>query len=475
MGARWIYLLLLTVGAVACVDAPNLGDGADDSERPGGLQNVVGGTRATDTDFPSALSYAPHSAFCTGAKVAPNKILTATHCPELDHGVDPAFASQQLWVTSAPKPPVKEDNVTPIPSTDVRSGYVQIRLSGLYMDPTFMSSHSWHGSMDVAIFVVADESVPALANIPIAEIEYSRVGPGTPFFYVGYGCDQAGGKFNEPIQKKFFKRTTISPGESGVADAAEIDPTYLLSFENSGPNHGCPGDSGGPQYHADSGKIIGVVSAGTKGTRGDVSFLSRTSGTWLEKVLADQPSPAYYLPLGTNRVQSSCLGGGGFVVGAINDKFNELGGCESFLGAPRDSEKTTPDTRGRYSVFEKGSIYWTPETKAHEVHGAIRDEWENTGWEGGTLGYPTSDVTPTSDMMGSFSTFQKGVVYSSPKTGAHAVLGKILEKWNSVGGFDGSGLGYPISDEYDASGGRRSDFQNGSITWAGGQATVEKR
>lgn len=46
---------------------------------------------------------------------------------------------------------------------------------------------------------------------------------------------------------------------------------------------------------------------------------------------------------------------------------------------------------GRYNHFEGGSIYWTPRTGPHEVHGAIRDLWASTGWENGFLGYSVSE------------------------------------------------------------------------------------
>ena len=98
------------------------------------------------------------------------------------------------------------------------------------------------------------------------------------------------------------------------------------------------------------------------------------------------------------------------VVGAIETKYLALGGCSSLLGAPITEERVAPDGMGRFSVFDRGSIYWSPPTGAHEVHGRIRDAYKAAGWEAGSLGYPTSDE--------------------------HAVTG-----------------------------GRRSDFQHGSITW----------
>jgi hypothetical protein len=79
------------------------------------------------------------------------------------------------------------------------------------------------------------------------------------------------------------------------------------------------------------------------------------------------------------------------VHGAIRDKYVQLNGPEGFLGFPTTNELTTPDGAGRYNHFEGGSIYWTPQTGAHEVHGLIRDKWAALGWEQSFLGYPVSD------------------------------------------------------------------------------------
>jgi hypothetical protein len=87
---------------------------------------------------------------------------------------------------------------------------------------------------------------------------------------------------------------------------------------------------------------------------------------------------------------AECPGTSGGTIGAIHDLYVSLGECGSFLGGPTTNETTTPDTIGRYNVFQGGSIYWSPNTGAHEVYGRIRDKWKELGWEAGALGYPTS-------------------------------------------------------------------------------------
>jgi hypothetical protein len=80
------------------------------------------------------------------------------------------------------------------------------------------------------------------------------------------------------------------------------------------------------------------------------------------------------------------------VHGAILQRYLALGAEASILGYPRTDETATPDGIGRYNHFQGGSIYWTPDTSAHEVHGLIRDRWASLGWERNPqLGYPISN------------------------------------------------------------------------------------
>jgi len=153
------------------------------------------------------------------------------------------------------------------------------------------------------------------------------------------------------------------------------------------------------------------------------------------------------------------------VYGAIGQKWAALGRERSFLGYPLTDETGTPDGHGRYNHFQGGSIYWTPPTGAHEVHGLIRGKWAALGWERSFLGYPLTDETPTPDSIGRYNHFQGGSIYWTPPTGAHEVHGAIRDKWAALG-WERSFLGYPITDEVGTPGpGRFSRFQTGAIYW----------
>nr|WP_246316354.1 hypothetical protein [Kineococcus aurantiacus] len=148
------------------------------------------------------------------------------------------------------------------------------------------------------------------------------------------------------------------------------------------------------------------------------------------------------------------------VRGAIEGRWADLGWENSWLHLPTTGEN--PLRGGAFNRFQGGSVYWSPATGAQAVRGLILAAWGTTGWENGVLGYPTTTEAPLPG--GAFNHFQGGSVYWSPATGAHLVRGAIRDAWARQGWETGR-LGYPTSDEYDVPGGRRSDFQGGSITW----------
>jgi uncharacterized protein with LGFP repeats len=151
---------------------------------------------------------------------------------------------------------------------------------------------------------------------------------------------------------------------------------------------------------------------------------------------------------------------------AIDDKHAQIG----WIGNPVDEgggsgEMALPDGRGRARDYQNGSIFWTAQTGAHEVHGLIRDKWAKLGGERSFLGYPTTDETGCPDGHGRFNHFEHGSIYWTPELGAHEIHGAIRDRWAQMG-WERSQLGYPRSDEFNMPpGGRQSQFQHGYIGW----------
>ncbi|ANP51836.1 uncharacterized protein with LGFP repeats [Streptomyces griseochromogenes] len=156
---------------------------------------------------------------------------------------------------------------------------------------------------------------------------------------------------------------------------------------------------------------------------------------------------------------------------SIDDKWQTT----QWIGPPVDAggginEGPNPDGRGRSRDFQNGTIEWSPQTGAHEVHGAIRDHYAQLGGPGSFLGYPLTDETGTPDGIGRYNHFEYGSIYWTPDTGAHEVHGAIREYW-AQHGWERSKFRYPLSDEVGPSPAYRYNrFQGGILNWtpAGG-------
>jgi len=178
------------------------------------------------------------------------------------------------------------------------------------------------------------------------------------------------------------------------------------------------------------------------------------------------------------RIYYSPATGARVVHGAILTDYLALGGPAGRLGLPGTDELPTADGAGRYNHFTGSggaSIYWTPASGAHAIQGAVRTLWAAAGWEGGLLGYPITDESTTPDGVGRYNHFtgSAGSIYWTPASAAHEVHGAIAARWAALG-WERSPLGYPTSNEYTVTGGRANTFTHGTITWtaATGATTV---
>lgn len=147
-----------------------------------------------------------------------------------------------------------------------------------------------------------------------------------------------------------------------------------------------------------------------------------------------------------------------------------------WIGARRTKgELTTPDGKGRYAEFERGYIYWHPDTGARAVPLNIFETWAGLGWEGGPLGYPVKHHAVV-DKVGDIQAFQRGVIYrryGQPGFWVHGVIG---DSWFKRGAETGD-LGWPTSNEYDFDGGKAQDFEHDTLAWnpSGAVRTTRKK
>ena len=151
--------------------------------------------------------------------------------------------------------------------------------------------------------------------------------------------------------------------------------------------------------------------------------------------------------------------------GAILAKYSGLGGAQGWLGFPTTGEITAPDGKGRFVHFEHGSIYWTAETGAYAIPGDMFKAWGKNGYETGDLKYPVAEATKVG--KGYVQQFQGGYLTRNPDGSHHIVHGAIGKKYGELGTAT-SALGYPTGGEIAIKGGFFQPFENGNIYWSAG-------
>lgn len=75
--------------------------------------------------------------------------------------------------------------------------------------------------------------------------------------------------------------------------------------------------------------------------------------------------------------------------GAIFARWETMGGVNSPLGLPKSPE-ASGEGETRYVTFERGAVYWSPQSGAEPMTGEIYKAWGSLGFERGALGLPTS-------------------------------------------------------------------------------------
>ena len=162
---------------------------------------------------------------------------------------------------------------------------------------------------------------------------------------------------------------------------------------------------------------------------------------------------------------------GHWVYGAIDTEFRRLGflypGGPPTIGEP-NSDELNANNGGKWQAFgfDTNRILWNANVdsgRAHQIGGLILQKWLSNGDERGRLGYPITSESQANG--GKFNHFQGGSIYfRNGATAAFIVQGEILRYWRDSNWENGE-FGFPVSDEYDFNGGKKQDFQRGSLYW----------
>ncbi|MEJ6536403.1 MAG: hypothetical protein QNL98_04075 [Mycobacterium sp.] len=156
----------------------------------------------------------------------------------------------------------------------------------------------------------------------------------------------------------------------------------------------------------------------------------------------------------------------------INLAWRASGGLGGPLGARQGEQSTIGDT-GAAQGYAGGKIFYSPQTGAHALTGAILSKYESLGGAAGDLGYPIgteSDGGVPNSRISSFGAPDKPVIFWTPDTGAIVVRGAISAAWSKLGGATGT-LGTPTGEPSVSGDTITQTFSGGEISW--NQATKE--
>lgn len=153
-------------------------------------------------------------------------------------------------------------------------------------------------------------------------------------------------------------------------------------------------------------------------------------------------------------------GGTGFTV-----RFNNEGGVTGTFGYPLNEESLI-QSGATVQTFEQGQMYyksgccttWVP-------NGPIRDMWINNGGATGWQGFPTAEVNYNLLNGGKAQGFENSGIFWSPNTPASIINGAIRNQFNNMG-YERGPLGYPLGVEYWWGSYIRHDFENGYMLWS---------
>ena len=154
---------------------------------------------------------------------------------------------------------------------------------------------------------------------------------------------------------------------------------------------------------------------------------------------------------------------------AILTHWSVLGGDRSPVGAVAGGEYAVPG--GVTQNFARGKIFWSPTTGARAMWGDLLARYEALGGPGGPLRLPMTDETPTRD-GGAYNAMQGGRLMWHPRTGAWGVFGGMNDVYGRLGAEWGP-LGYPVSGEGASSvaGVAVQGFEGGATYWSADRGT----
>ena len=133
-------------------------------------------------------------------------------------------------------------------------------------------------------------------------------------------------------------------------------------------------------------------------------------------------------------------------VDAIDTHYEMLGRGQSRLGAPVSD--TFEVAGGAERDYEGGSIFYSKQTGAKALYGPVLARYQALGGPKGQLGFPVSDEADAGNGVAHVADFRQpggASIYWSPQWGSVVITGAVLDTYRASGGAIGP-FSYPSAD-----------------------------
>ncbi|AZA08311.1 N-acetylmuramoyl-L-alanine amidase [Corynebacterium pseudopelargi] len=268
--------------------------------------------------------------------------------------------------------------------------------------------------------------------------------------------------------------TTTCPGTAGYASMGTIRSIAKKKYEeiNSGKSR--------TDLASEATKVAEAVAPGASDTKAEEKKTQspKAESTTTPKAAktsdnAPAPKPAAERTASVNSTASAEDYLRSLSAMSPEQALNSLLGLALDLKEGNQPKNFDLATLGNVKIAEGLKLSDVPAIVEKLVKASDNDEiakaWKNIQAQvGPVLGNPRSGTTKYTAKTGedvTYALFDKGIIVSSPETGAQALWGMIGDAW-AAQGFDAGPLGLPVNMEHRVEGGLiRVDFQHGYITF----------
>jgi uncharacterized protein with LGFP repeats/L,D-peptidoglycan transpeptidase YkuD (ErfK/YbiS/YcfS/YnhG family) len=222
--------------------------------------------------------------------------------------------------------------------------------------------------------------------------------------------------------------------------------------------------SGGVAQNYQGGVITAAAAGGTHAVTGEIFKKHESMYGSLGYATSDQVAikdGGIYQNFQNGAIIWSPAAGAHVSLGGTRAAWAATGFENGPLGYPTSDEIGVAG--GVFQAYQGGTIYWSPQTSGHAMLADYDAKFAASGGLG-ILGFPRTDKVTGLKDGGAYQNFQKGALISAPAVGVRLSVGATRDAWAGTG-FEGGRLGYPTTDNYVIPDGSTvQDYQGGRVT-----------